>query len=267
MNAVEVYEATVLVIGGDLAGKRVVPIVHDADGYTTSVSGEDIVVNESGLQDVVTKIKNLGQYPFVLSVGGVPASSPKIPTRCTAVSEGRGRADRRLDGPSRGQVRAQGHPGVRHGRQRRLHVHRDDPRRRAMGRERGGEGRRGRTGGGDGLDGLRQSHAVELPARRERRGVGAHHRARSPTSSQHPETARSSTCTCRRTARGWTRRRSSTRASLPPKPIVGETAPAGSTAVRDAMLKLQAAGRPARPHPRVTRHPEGRPHDLYQPGQ
>lgn len=66
MNAVEIYEATVLVIGGDLAGKRVVPIVHDADGYKTSVSGEDVVVNESGLQDVVTKIKNLGQYPFVL---------------------------------------------------------------------------------------------------------------------------------------------------------------------------------------------------------
>ena len=68
MNAVEVYEATVLVIGGDLAGKRVVPIVHDADGYKTSVSGEDYVVNESGLDEVVTKIKNLGQYPFVLSV-------------------------------------------------------------------------------------------------------------------------------------------------------------------------------------------------------
>ena len=67
MNAVEVYEATVLVIGGDLAGKRVVPVVHDADGYKTSVSGEDILVNESGLPDVVAKIKNLGQYPFVLS--------------------------------------------------------------------------------------------------------------------------------------------------------------------------------------------------------
>ncbi len=68
MNAVEIYEATVLVIGGDLAGKRVVPIVHDTDGYKTSVSGEDVVVNESGLQDVVTKIKDLGQYPFVLDV-------------------------------------------------------------------------------------------------------------------------------------------------------------------------------------------------------
>jgi Icc-related predicted phosphoesterase len=68
MNAVEIYEATVLVIGGDLAGKRVVPIVHDADGYKTSVSGEDVVVNESGLQDVLAKIKNLGQYPFVLSI-------------------------------------------------------------------------------------------------------------------------------------------------------------------------------------------------------
>ena len=45
MNAVEIYEATVLVIGGDLAGKRVVPVVAEAGGYKASVSGEDIAVN------------------------------------------------------------------------------------------------------------------------------------------------------------------------------------------------------------------------------
>ena len=68
MNAVEIYEATLLIIGGDLAGKRVVPVINDANGYTTSVSGEDLVVNESGLPDLMAKIKNLGQYPLVVSV-------------------------------------------------------------------------------------------------------------------------------------------------------------------------------------------------------
>ena len=68
MNAVEIYEATALIIGGDLAGKRVVPVIKEAKGYTTSVSGEDIVVDESGLADLLTKVKNLGQYPMVLGV-------------------------------------------------------------------------------------------------------------------------------------------------------------------------------------------------------
>jgi Icc-related predicted phosphoesterase len=66
LSAVEVYEATILMIGGDLAGKRVVPVVGGKDGYTTSVGGEDIQVEESGLSDLVTKVKNLGQYPIVM---------------------------------------------------------------------------------------------------------------------------------------------------------------------------------------------------------
>ena len=66
LNAVEVYEANVLIIGGDLAGKRVVPVVGDRNGYTTSVSGEDITVDESGIGDVLSKIKDLGQYPMVM---------------------------------------------------------------------------------------------------------------------------------------------------------------------------------------------------------
>ncbi len=66
MNAVEIYEANVLIIGGDLAGKRVVPVVKGANGYSTSISGEDITVDEGGLDEVVAKVKNLGQYPLVV---------------------------------------------------------------------------------------------------------------------------------------------------------------------------------------------------------
>jgi hypothetical protein len=67
MNAVEIYEATILVIGGDLAGKRVVPVISNANGYATSVSGEEVVVDASELPDLLTKVKNLGQYPVILS--------------------------------------------------------------------------------------------------------------------------------------------------------------------------------------------------------
>lgn len=66
LSAVAIYEATILMIGGDLAGKRVVPVVGGKEGYTTSVGGEDIRVGESGLSDLVSKIKNLGQYPIVM---------------------------------------------------------------------------------------------------------------------------------------------------------------------------------------------------------
>lgn len=68
LRAVEIYEATILMIGGDLAGKRVVPVVNGKGGYTTSVGGEDILVDESGLPDLITRIKNLGQYPIVLDL-------------------------------------------------------------------------------------------------------------------------------------------------------------------------------------------------------
>jgi len=66
LNAVKVYEATVLIVGGDLAGKRIVPILS-ADGvYTTSVSGNEVRVDETGLNDLMNKIRDLGQYPFVV---------------------------------------------------------------------------------------------------------------------------------------------------------------------------------------------------------
>ena len=68
LSAVEIYEASILMIGGDLAGKRVVPVVAGTEGYTTSVGGEDFVVDEAGLPDLVTRIKNLGQYPIVLGL-------------------------------------------------------------------------------------------------------------------------------------------------------------------------------------------------------
>ena len=50
LNAAEAYNADVLVMGGDLTGKAVVPLVEDGDGYTVDlfekrqkVSGEEAV--------------------------------------------------------------------------------------------------------------------------------------------------------------------------------------------------------------------------------
>ncbi|HJW76351.1 MAG TPA: metallophosphoesterase [Thermoleophilia bacterium] len=64
LNAVEIYEASVLIIGGDLAGKCMVPIIAAHGAFTACVSGEDVVVTEGEMPDLLAKLKNLGQYPL-----------------------------------------------------------------------------------------------------------------------------------------------------------------------------------------------------------
>src|SRR5262252_7843148 len=68
LNAVSVYEANVAVIGGDLTGKRLAPVVAQADGWHAEVLGrERTAANEDGLKDIVRQIRGLGQYPVVVS--------------------------------------------------------------------------------------------------------------------------------------------------------------------------------------------------------
>lgn len=67
LNAVEVYEAECLIVGGDLAGKALVPIVGDSAGFTASVNGETVAADQSGLAALRKRIRDLGQYPEVMS--------------------------------------------------------------------------------------------------------------------------------------------------------------------------------------------------------
>jgi uncharacterized protein len=68
LNAIPVYEATVAILGGDLTGKRLAPITRVADGYEVSVMGEDLRPgSDEELEPVMQRIRNLGQYPIVVS--------------------------------------------------------------------------------------------------------------------------------------------------------------------------------------------------------
>jgi len=68
LNAVGVYEADIAVLGGDLTGKSIVPVVETARGYAASVRGNDeLATNEEELERVRKLIRDTGQYPVTVT--------------------------------------------------------------------------------------------------------------------------------------------------------------------------------------------------------
>jgi Icc-related predicted phosphoesterase len=68
LNAVGVYEATTLIVGGDLTGKQLVPIVQGPDGWRTKVLGDECAGHDQDdLAPLLARIRDLGQYPAILS--------------------------------------------------------------------------------------------------------------------------------------------------------------------------------------------------------
>jgi uncharacterized protein len=66
LAAVKVYEADALILGGDIAGKAIVPITKMADGrYVVTFQGEVRSVDESELEELKTAIGFNGLYPYV----------------------------------------------------------------------------------------------------------------------------------------------------------------------------------------------------------
>jgi uncharacterized protein len=68
LNAVGVYEADVAVLGGDLTGKSIVPVVETARGHVASVRGtEEVATTDEELGRIVKLIRDTGQYPVTMS--------------------------------------------------------------------------------------------------------------------------------------------------------------------------------------------------------
>ncbi|HEY1277541.1 MAG TPA: hypothetical protein VGF25_21720 [Thermoleophilaceae bacterium] len=68
LNAARVYEAEIAILGGDLTGKKLVPILEEGDDWRTSIGGQEHrISDEDGLAAVVDRIRNLGQYPVRVS--------------------------------------------------------------------------------------------------------------------------------------------------------------------------------------------------------
>src|ERR1700694_2414271 len=68
INAAKFYKADVLVLGGDITGKLIMPIQRAANGnYTFRRHGEEQSVTESDFPQVQKQLRDAGYYPAVLS--------------------------------------------------------------------------------------------------------------------------------------------------------------------------------------------------------
>jgi Icc-related predicted phosphoesterase len=66
LAAAGAYKSQALILGGDIAGKAIVPIAQEGGGrYRHRFGGEAMVVDESGLDELIARIEFNGLYPRV----------------------------------------------------------------------------------------------------------------------------------------------------------------------------------------------------------
>jgi len=66
INAAKFYEAETLILGGDITGKVLVPIVQKNDGtFSLSLFGKETTVTRESLGDYQKMLRDAGQYCFV----------------------------------------------------------------------------------------------------------------------------------------------------------------------------------------------------------
>lgn len=62
LSAARVYEADVLIMGGDVAGKQLVPLLKQGDGVK---AGDRVLTTEDEVREYVQRYENRGSYPVV----------------------------------------------------------------------------------------------------------------------------------------------------------------------------------------------------------
>jgi Icc-related predicted phosphoesterase len=67
INAGKFYEADVLILGGDMTGKAIVPIIAQGGGRykVTLLDQETILESQDDVNKMVATIQNRGYYPYV----------------------------------------------------------------------------------------------------------------------------------------------------------------------------------------------------------
>ena len=70
INAAEFYKADILILGGDMTGKAIIPIIQEPDGtYRASFLDRKIIVrNQQELSELEKTVINRGYYPRVISL-------------------------------------------------------------------------------------------------------------------------------------------------------------------------------------------------------
>ena len=68
LNAAKFYDADVLICGGDMTGKAIVPIVSENGHYTFALGGVQQAVAAEQVAEVEANIRRKGYYPLQMSV-------------------------------------------------------------------------------------------------------------------------------------------------------------------------------------------------------
>ena len=69
LNAARFYDAEVLICGGDMTGKAIVPIVSENGHFTVTLGGEHQTVGAEQVSEVEANIRRKGYYPLRMSPG------------------------------------------------------------------------------------------------------------------------------------------------------------------------------------------------------
>src|ERR1700675_2207896 len=68
LNAGKFYDADILICGGDMTGKAIVPIVQENGHYTVVLGGESQSVEAGQVADVEGQIRRKGYYPLQMNL-------------------------------------------------------------------------------------------------------------------------------------------------------------------------------------------------------
>src|ERR1700692_2247063 len=68
LNAGKFYEADILICGGDMTGKAIVPIVQENGHYSVVLGGETQSVEAGQVADVEAQIRRKGYYPLQMTL-------------------------------------------------------------------------------------------------------------------------------------------------------------------------------------------------------
>ena len=68
LNAAKFYDADVLICGGDMTGKAIVPIVEENGHFTLTMGGQTQTVTSDQVSDVEGQIRRKGYYPLRMNV-------------------------------------------------------------------------------------------------------------------------------------------------------------------------------------------------------
>jgi Icc-related predicted phosphoesterase len=68
LNAAKFYDADVLICGGDMTGKAIVPIVQENGHFTFTLAGVEQAVGAEQVGEIEAQIRRKGYYPLQMSV-------------------------------------------------------------------------------------------------------------------------------------------------------------------------------------------------------